>query len=205
MPRRWRLGCRFHVWQSNINYFYANTQFNGFFNSLTQLQSLCKNWWYIDQASARCRPGFRNSCSRPMKAMTKTRTFARTERARTRASWVRSPDEPRFGRTLIFQRFDQLLFEFSDFFTENSIRKLNSGEIWEGRSSVYTISYGPYALSHWFILKILNWVYFQLLKMKSLFLATLVSYVAATEFRAVWIATVSNIDWPSRRDLTGTK
>ena len=41
--------------------------------------------------------------------------------------------------------------------------------------------------------------------MRTLFLATLVSCVAATEFRAVWIATVSNIDWPSRRDLTGTK
>ena len=41
--------------------------------------------------------------------------------------------------------------------------------------------------------------------MRTLFLATLVSYVVATEFRAVWIATVSNIDWPSRRDLTGMK
>ena len=41
--------------------------------------------------------------------------------------------------------------------------------------------------------------------MRSLFLAVLVSYVVATEFRAVWIATVSNIDWPSRRDLTETQ
>ena len=114
MSGRRRLGRRFHVWQSNINYFYVNTQFNSFFISQTQLRSLYKNWWPLQQPLKfllpwtyiwtrlqqdvdilivldfeipYSRPEISSFQPRPLKkAMTKTRASARTKRARTRAS-----------------------------------------------------------------------------------------------------------------------
>ena len=120
MSGRRRLGRRFHVWQSNINYFYANTQFNSFFISQTQLQSLCKNWdlwrrlWVIGQNWD-------------------------VRKARTRAFWLRSsesgvlttPDlgENWFFNVSIFHCLNFLNFFYWKFYTKIIFRRNLRGAV----------------------------------------------------------------------------